>query len=55
MFNPIPFWVFLSALLKKMDDHRRRFISEEEYRRIQAETDAKAGRQKSITRSNKIR
>lgn len=47
--NPIV-WLLTAWALKKADDHRRSYISEEEYRRIQKEQDEKDGRtQKLLT------
>lgn len=41
-------WVLSAWALKKMDDHRRSYISEKEYRRLQKEADARDGRAKSL-------
>lgn len=43
-------WVLLAKAVKKMDDHRRSYISEEEYRRLQlAEEEARGGVKKILT------
>jgi hypothetical protein len=48
---PIVFWLLAAAGLKKADDHRRSYISEEDYRRLQKEADERDGlkKQKSLT------
>lgn len=53
---PIVFWLLAAAGLKKADDHRRSYISEEDYRRLQKEADERDGKkQKSlIDRSKKL-
>lgn len=52
---PILFWLLAAAGLKKTDDHRRSYISEEEYRRILKESDERDGKQKSLVdRSKKL-
>lgn len=42
------FVALIAWALKKMDNHRKSFISEEEFRRLQAEADERDGKQKSL-------
>jgi hypothetical protein len=47
---PIPLWVLSAYILKKMDDKRRTYMSEEEYRRLQLlEDEARGSFQRMIT------
>lgn len=47
---PVLLWLVAAIGLKKADDHRRSYISEEDYRRLQKEADERDGkRQKSLT------
>lgn len=41
---PVVFWLLSAFALKKADDHRRSYISEEDYRRLQKEADEREGR-----------
>lgn len=50
---PILFWLLAAAGLKKTDDHRRSYISEEEYRKILRKSDDRDGKQPSLTDSSK--
>lgn len=53
---PVLLWLLAAAGLKKADDHRRSYISEEDYRRLQKEADERDGvKQKSLVdRSKKL-
>jgi hypothetical protein len=54
---PVLMWLLSAYGLKKAEDHRRSYISEEEYRRLQKEADERDGKtQKSLTdsRSEKL-
>lgn len=49
---PVLMWLISALALKKADDHRRTYISEEEYRRLWREADERDGKtQKSLTDS----
>lgn len=50
---PILLWLLSAAGLKKADDHRRSYISEEEYRRILEKSDERDGKPKSLIDSSK--
>lgn len=55
MSNPVVFLLIAGWALKKMDDYRRSFISEDEYRRLQKEADEREGKtQPLLTDSKKV-
>ncbi len=45
---PVVFWLFSALALKKTDDHRRSFIDEKDFRRLQKEADERDGKSKSL-------
>ena len=51
--SAVVFWLLVAYLLKKMDDRRRSYISEDDYRRIQKEQDEKDGRKEKLLTDRK--
>lgn len=45
---PVVFWVLAALGLKKADDHRRSYISEDEYRRMLRAADDREGKKPSL-------